>query len=426
MQDTQNAPDAQDARQKRDQDVALNNEDSYKRGQGNVPAPASDEQSSRLYYLDWLRVLAVTGVFLSHTITIFNLLYWHVSESRGQALIVFGTEWGMALFFLLAGSSAWFSLGSRTARQFLNERFARLVIPFVVGVIMLSPLQGYLLDVRISHYAGTFLQYVQYFFAHVQFNWSPQFLAAYGFHLWFLAFLFLFSALALAPFIYLKGSSSQRIRALVVSACNLRGGPFLLAIPLAAIQLALRALFPGYQGWSDFLGWFVFYVYGYLFLSDARIMQAIFRQGWLALLIGITSMLALLLSMYGPAPLNIWEGTPGYSLKFELSQFLLTIVAWSWMLFALYFGMRLLDISSRLITYLNEAILPFYVLHYLMIVVVFYFITPLDLAVAVKFLLVLALSLAATFLVYEVLIRHIPIARRLFGMKPLAAHHKRS
>jgi len=396
------------------QTAALNDEGSSDKLSVVEPSPVEH----RHYYLDWLRVLAVTGVFLSHTITVFNLLYWHVNESRGQALIVFGTEWGMALFFLLAGASAWFSLGSRTARQFISERFARLVIPFIIGVMLLSSLQGYLLDVRLSHYSGTFFQYFQYFFLHIQFNWSPQLLAAYGFHLWFLAFLFLFSALALAPFTYLKSNPGQHVIARFVTICGYRGGPFLLAIPLALIQLALRALFPGYQGWTDFLNWFVFFVYGYLFLSDARIMKAIYKQGMLALIVGVASMLTLLLTMYGPPPLRVWEGTPGYSLKFELSQLLLIVVAWSWMLFVLYFGLRFLNISNRLITYLNEAILPFYVLHYLMIVVVFFFISAIDIAVMAKFLIVLALSLAATLFVYELLIRRIPIARRLFGMKP--------
>jgi glucan biosynthesis protein C len=398
------------------QTTALNDEDSSDKLLEVEPSPV--EQYHRLYYLDWLRVLAVTGVFLAHTITIFNILYWHANESRGQALVAFGTEWGMALFFLLAGASAWFSLGSRTAKQFISERIARLMLPFFVGVMLLSPLQGYLLDVRLSHYSGTFLQYFQYFFLHIQFNWSPQFLAAYGFHLWFLAFLFLFSALALAPFTYLKSNSGQHVIACLVTMCGYRGGPFLLAIPLALIQLAFRALFPGYQGWTDFLNWFVFFVYGYLFLSDARIMKAIYKQGMLTLIVGVASMLTLILTMYGPPPLRIWEGTPGYSLKFELSQLLLTIVAWSWALFVLYFSQRFLNISNRIIMYFNEAILPLYVMHYLMIVVVFFFISPLDVAVMAKLLIVLALSLAATLFVYELLVRRIPIARWLFGMKP--------
>ena len=88
------------------QTIALTDEDSNDKLLEIEPSPV--EQYHRLYYLDWLRVLAVTGVFLAHTITIFNILYWHANESRGQALVAFGTEWGMALFFLLAGQAPGF------------------------------------------------------------------------------------------------------------------------------------------------------------------------------------------------------------------------------------------------------------------------------------------------------------------------------
>src|SRR5919109_1004849 len=60
-------------------------------------------QRNRLYYLDWLRVLAVLGVFVAHTGDIFDTLYWHTRQG-GQgiswnALATFGAEWGMSLVF---------------------------------------------------------------------------------------------------------------------------------------------------------------------------------------------------------------------------------------------------------------------------------------------------------------------------------------
>ncbi len=62
-------------------------------------------QSVRLHYLDWLRVLAVLGVFYAHATYIYDSLYWHIrggAQSTGvMVLVVFGTQWGMALFFFL-------------------------------------------------------------------------------------------------------------------------------------------------------------------------------------------------------------------------------------------------------------------------------------------------------------------------------------
>ena len=105
------------------------------------------KHTERLYYLDWLRVLAVLGVFYAHTAEIFDTLYWHIRQD-GQgtdwnALATFGAQWGMSLFFLLAGASAWFALSSRTSHQFIAERSKRLLIPFIVAFILLSPIQSY-------------------------------------------------------------------------------------------------------------------------------------------------------------------------------------------------------------------------------------------------------------------------------------------
>lgn len=92
------------------------------RGDTTMRPPRVDGsgQGDRLYYLDWLRVLAVCGVFISHTGDIFDTLYWHTRQG-GQGiswntLATFGAEWGMSLVFLLAGASDWFALSSRTSK----------------------------------------------------------------------------------------------------------------------------------------------------------------------------------------------------------------------------------------------------------------------------------------------------------------------
>jgi peptidoglycan/LPS O-acetylase OafA/YrhL len=374
----------------------------------------------RLYYLDWLRMLAVLGVFYAHTAWLFDILYhWQVeNNSRAYALVVFGTQWGMALFFWLTGASAWFSLGSRTGRQFIGERFARLVLPFITGIILLSPPQAYFMDLSRSLYQGSFLQYYWQYFSHIQLSWNPQSLAAYGFHLWFLAFLFLFSLIALPLFFSLRREPGQRLISWLAALCERRGGIFVFILPLALIQIALRALFPGYQGWTDFLVWFVFFVYGYLFLADPRFEQAIRKHAMLALFVGITSFLTILATTYGPGFINIWESTPTYSVKYVLSQLLFSITAWSWMIFVLFFAMRFLNFGNKIIQYVNEAVLPFYLLHHLMIVVMTFFFVHWDLDMVARFLLVSTLALATTLVVYDLLIKRVSVARWLFGMKP--------
>ncbi len=378
---------------------------------------ASQEKSERLSYLDWLRVLAVLGVFYAHALSIFNIFSWHISDARLGSLIVFGTEWGMALFFLLAGASAWFSLSKRSGRAFLKERFARLVIPFIVGVLLLSPPQGFLLDSSRSLYHGSFLAYYPFFFQRISLSLTPEILAAYGFNLWFLAVLFLFSLLSLPLLLILRRTRGRCFIARLADLCQRPAGIFLLFLPLALISVALRATFPGYQGWTDFCLWLVFFITGYLLLANSRFTRAIQHQGGLTLIVTLLSLLALLATMYGPQIIQFWQSSPSYSLSYAFDQLLLTLVAWSLMAFVLYFGMRFLNTHNRIIEYANEAILPFYILHHAMIVLFASMLFAWQVPSAINFLVVTTFSLAATLLVYEVFIRRIPLLRRVFGMR---------
>jgi peptidoglycan/LPS O-acetylase OafA/YrhL len=38
------------------------------------------QESGRLHYLDWLRVLAILTIFIYHTMRFFNSEYWHVKN----------------------------------------------------------------------------------------------------------------------------------------------------------------------------------------------------------------------------------------------------------------------------------------------------------------------------------------------------------
>lgn len=386
----------------------------------NWVGASTQRAHERLHYLDWLRAFAVLGVFYAHAAWLFDLLYsWRI-EDKGNiyVLVVFGTQWGMALFFLLAGASAWFSLGSRTARQFIGERLARLVLPFLAGVLLIAPPQAYFMDLSRSLYRGSFLQYYVQYFSHQQLSLNPQSLFGYGFHLWFLIFLFLYTLLALPLFAYLRRERGRRFIAWAAAICERRGGIFLPVLPLALIPATLRPWFPGYQGWADFVSWLGYFVYGYLFVADPRFQKAVRRQGLLVLCVGSACFLAILAMMFGPGVLKSWDNVPSYSVPYEFGQLLFSITSWSLVLLVLSFGMRALNVSNKLIQYANEAVLPFYVLHVLMIAVITFLFVQWEMAMAVRFVAVTTLALVTTLVVYELLIRRISVARWVFGMKP--------
>ncbi|HET8910118.1 MAG TPA: acyltransferase family protein, partial [Ktedonobacteraceae bacterium] len=89
----------------------------------------SGGKRERLYYLDWLKVLAVLVVFYAHSIDALNFINHNVEyATHSTGILIFTTSvsrWGMSFFFLLAGAGAWFALNSRTVKQFVVERFNR-------------------------------------------------------------------------------------------------------------------------------------------------------------------------------------------------------------------------------------------------------------------------------------------------------------
>ena len=94
-------------------------------------------EAGRLHYLDWLRVIAILGVFLVHITCVFNQLDFHIKNAdQSEPLTTLGAffyPWGMPLVFVVAGASSWFALQRRTPGRYTRERFDRLLIPYFIG-----------------------------------------------------------------------------------------------------------------------------------------------------------------------------------------------------------------------------------------------------------------------------------------------------
>ncbi len=389
-------------------------------------SPGSEEpsQHKRLYYLDWLRVIAVFGVFLSHTGDIFDTLYWHTRQNEQgiswNGLATLGAEWGMMLVFLLAGASAWFALKSRTSGQFASERFKRLLIPFIVAFIVLSPFQAYLMSYFIasgySHFHGSLLQFFPYFFVHIRIGGDLKFLTIYGYHLWFLAFLYIISMMALPVLLYLKQWRGVRIISRLAALCKIPGGLYIFVFPIVLVRILLWAPYPGYQGWADFYIWFLLFIFGFILFASDTFQQILRKQGLIFAAVSIVCIISLIIANLTGGLSNL-EHAYNYSIGYMIYQLLISIILWSLTIAALYAAMTLLNFSNKLLQYMNEAILPFYILHEPVIIIIAFFVLAWDIPAGIKFVFVTASSLLITLAIYELLIRRIKPIRWLFGMK---------
>jgi hypothetical protein len=100
-----------------------------------------------------------------------------------------------------------------------------------------------------------------------------------------------------------------------------------------------------------------------------------------------------------------------------LLMILVCLLSWSYLVAILGYGMRYLNVNRPLLTYANEAVLPFYILHQPVILLIGYFVVPLALPIAVKYLIIAPLAFGIPLGLYEYGVRRWNLVRRVFGLK---------
>jgi peptidoglycan/LPS O-acetylase OafA/YrhL len=384
-------------------------------------ADRASQETVRLHYLDWLRVLAILGVFLFHAVHPFDESDWTIKNAELSmtvtAFLGLLFPWGMPFFFLIAGVGSCFALRRRSAGQFAAERFQRLLIPFIVGCILLSPIMLYFQWKHVGLrglWQGPFWQYVLLHRA----GFSPRWFGEIGYHLWFLAFLLCFSLLGLPIFLWLKGESGQTALASLARVCAQRGGILLLVIPLVLVRLGLKPFFPQEQDWGDFFYLMSFFVLGFIVYAHEGFTRAIRRDSMILVVMVIVSTVAWVYLALTDESLDLWASPR--TLRDFILWTVITINGWCWTTLMLFIGMRYLDFSNNWLKYGQEAVLPFFLLHQPVIVAIAFYVVQWDAGIAVKLLTVVLGSFAVTLAIYELIIRRIGPLRVLFGMKAVA------
>jgi len=374
--------------------------------------------TGRLFYLDWLRVLATLGVFLFHVTNVFSGVRYEIVNAETSDFLIFVAAffypWGMPLFFLVAGAASWFALRRRTASQFRHERVYRILVPFLTGTLVLGPVQIYLSWRHLSEtgvFSGTLLDFFYHRFPGI----GPKLFGAYGYHMWFLGFLFAFSLLALPIFIWLKGVSGRGIVSWLARLCTKRGGILIFIVPPTLLRLGLQPFFPSLQDWADFFTYGAFFILGFLLYADDRFSRAIWRDWRILLGVGLVSIAAATvigatfeLADVEKAPRTFWE----------LSMWaLIGVCGWCWVAVVLSLGMRFMNRDSQALRYGQVTLLPFFVVHQPAILAVAYFVVQWQASIGLKLVAVALGSFVISIGLCELVIKRVRVLRLLFGMK---------
>ncbi len=384
-------------------------------GQPPLPVP-------RIHYFDWLRVIAVLGVIIYHTLMPFARNNWLISNTEWSMLVLVIVSlfeiFGLAVLFLIAGGSARFALQRRSMRLFLAERAKRLLVPFVVGAIVLVPPTYYIVGLHYGTWSGSFLAFLM---AYPGITWkniistvgpSPEFLTNIGMHLWFLAWLFICSILGWPIFAFLTSSTGKSWVKALGRFAQWRGAMLLLAIIVTLPRLAFSGIPASGFGWSlaAFVWYAVVFIVGYILYCDDRVVASIRRDLWLSLIVAVLGSVAL-------TSFAMWARMPApYSASYFIMWSLAGITGWAWTLTVLGFGMRVKFMQRPLPARLGEAALPAYILHFPIIVAVATLVIRSPLSLGVKILLSTLLGVGGSLLVAAVALK-LPILRPLLGLR---------
>jgi hypothetical protein len=297
-------------------------------------------------------------------------------------------------------------------------RARRLLIPLVVGLAVLSPFQVWIADAIGGSGLGP-VEGLRAWYADVKLAPTPEWFGDYGFHLWFIAFLLVYALASMPLLAVLRRPGAERALA------RLAGLPAgvvaaVLLVPLLASQWLLRIPAPGYRDWADFALWLGFFWLGIVLMAERRLLGRALQAGpWLGLLGVVLTLIFIPIALSGA----LWdlEGSPRLGLATLGYVTLRTGVAVGLVGGCLWIGARWFTAQPGILRWASRAILPFYVIHHPVIVVVAALVVPWGIDLWLKFGLIAALSLAGTLLLTDAAMRT-RLGRALFGLpRPVAA-----
>lgn len=370
----------------------------------------------RRHDLDWLRVIAIVLLLFFHSAMPYVAEWeWHLKNADTSPLLMeanyFLSRWRMALLFLISGVGTAFALGFRPARGYLRERALRLLLPLHFGILVIVPPQIYM--ERIAD-GASYPTYLHFWPSILEGRPYPEGNTSWH-HLWFIAYLFIYSVAALPLFLYLRSARGRRIR----DAIHARlAGPVLyaLGLPLGVVLATLYVRWSGPQNivddWGHLAYYFGFFVFGYLLAEAEGAWRWMETNRRTSLLLAVAS-----IAIINYLRWNDVEPAWGYNAGNAALQLLQGFNAWFWVLAIMGFARRHLSFRNRFLDYAGEGIYPFYLLHQTVIVIIAFYVIGAPDGVWAKFWFTSLVSLALTVAIYDLLVRPYRVTRFLFGMK---------
>jgi glucans biosynthesis protein C len=375
--------------------------------------------NARIYYIDWLRVIAFGLLFVFHIFRLFDTYPWHFKNNETSIyfnyIVEFMHSWRMYIIFLVSGAGTYFAMKSKR-EKFLSGRVKRLVIPYIFGMLILIPPQKFYEAIQQSGFEGSYLAFLTQLpqsMMNENFSWNLIWSGYFGHHIWYLIYLFI-QTLLLLPILRLMIKYQNRVCELSNILFKSFSKFWVVIIPFVLLEFLLRPVFPEYLNWADFATFSLYFGLGFLLQINSQIIVFIEKNTYKYLLIAISCWSLYLLNKASLDGISV----PEYTLNYFLSIILKNLNSIAWVLAFTGLGKKFFNFNHPCLYDLNQGILPFYILHQTLIIFVGYYIVPLNLTIVEKFALTFISSFILTIGLYQIIWR-IRFLRFLFGMKSI-------
>ena len=382
--------------------------------------------NNRLYFLDWVRIIAFLVLILYHVGMYYVSWDWHVkSPHAGNAiepLMMLSSPWRLSLLFLISGVAASFMLAKVGAMRFMRQRSVRLLVPLVFGMFVIVPPQAYFEVVEKVAYQGSYGDFMGlYVTGYGGFCRAADCLDMPTWnHLWFVAYLWVYT-LVLGAVVLALGTRFDTVARKVAAWLS---GWKLIVLPvlfLGLVRVALMSRYPVTHGlfddWYNHATSLPLFLLGALLGRSGVAWQRFDDMRWLALGLAFSCWAAVVVFYALPESVTT---VPYFHLWRTLMRFVYMLCAWGAIVAVCGFAHRHLNRDNASRAYLTEAVFPVYILHQTLIVTIAHLIKPAKIAPATEGFMLIVLTLTISFGVFE-LVRRCALVRPFFGLAPQRA-----
>jgi surface polysaccharide O-acyltransferase-like enzyme len=366
--------------------------------------------TTRRYDLDALRVGAFMLLILYHLGMFYVPWGWHVKSDNIlpelQPWMGAVNPWRLSLLFVISGAATRFMSDKLSSGALAGQRSSRLLWPLLFGMLVVVAPQSWAEVVEQKGYAGSFLQFWP---RYLTFDTSFGIILPTYNHLWFVAYLWVYTMLVIAA--RPLWPALDRVFGRLLAGAGLLIAPILyLGVVRATAGQIWGETHIVFADAYGHLQYGMAFLLGFAMARNDAVWE--FCQRWrTALLAGCVtifgSILALGLVRYEDAP-----GWPSYA-------FALVREAYAWGMICALFGYarRYIRSGSPLLTTLTEAVFPFYIIHQTTIVIVGHFLKPYGLTALPEAAIILAATVASCLATYGLALA-VPVLRVPLGLKP--------